>query len=46
MKMETLAFNLPDGDYQIDGIWVGAESKWYPLEKKFSVENGTLVESE
>jgi uncharacterized GH25 family protein len=36
-------FTLPDGEYQIDGIWVPAESKWYQIEKKFSVKDGFLT---
>lgn len=34
---------LPDGSYQIDGVWVAAEEKWYPLQLQFSVLNGLLV---
>jgi hypothetical protein len=37
------AYLLPDGDYQIDGIWIDLEQKWYPLELVFSVEDGKLV---
>ena len=25
------SMSLPDGEYQIDGVWVESESKWYPL---------------
>ena len=45
---ETGSFqlNLPDGDYQIDGIWLSAEEKWYPIVNSFSVKNGVLVGAE
>jgi hypothetical protein len=39
-------FNLPDGDYQLDGIWLEAEFKWYELNAQFTVANGSLVDSE
>jgi large repetitive protein len=34
---------LPDGDYQLDGVWVDVETKWYPLTKTFKVIDGQLV---
>jgi large repetitive protein len=34
---------LPDGDYQLDGIWVDELAKWYPLTKTFKVVDGQLV---
>jgi large repetitive protein len=34
---------LPDGNYQIDGIWVDAEQKWYPLNKQFTVAEEEIV---
>jgi hypothetical protein len=37
----SFKLSLPDGAYQLDGVWVGAESKWYPLNKAFTVA-GTL----
>ena len=24
------SMTLPDGEYQIEGIWIDSESKWYP----------------
>jgi hypothetical protein len=33
----------PDGTYVIEGVWVGAEGKWYVLNKAFTVEAGSLV---
>jgi hypothetical protein len=38
--------NLPNGDYQIDGIWLDSESKWYVLNKTFSVVTGKLKDLE
>jgi hypothetical protein len=35
-------FTLPDGKFQIDGIWLSAENKWYVLNQRFTVENGQL----
>ena len=35
--------NMPDGDYQIIGVWVESEPKWYPLEVSFTVENGEAI---
>ena len=29
---------LPTGEYVIEGIWVAAEEKWYPLNKEFTVD--------
>jgi DNA/RNA endonuclease YhcR with UshA esterase domain len=37
------AFNLPDGSYEIDGIWVNSEGKWYVLDQMFTVKDGKLV---
>ncbi|MFJ5714128.1 S8 family serine peptidase [Neobacillus sp. NPDC093127] len=34
---------LPNGAYQLDGVWVASEAKWYVLNLKFSVEDGKLV---
>lgn len=36
------AFTLSDGDYKLDGVWVGADEKWYKLDKTFKVVNGKL----
>jgi minor extracellular serine protease Vpr len=33
----------PDGTYVIEGVWVGAEGKWYVLNKTFTIEKGRLV---
>jgi hypothetical protein len=41
-KNGRFAFELPDGNYQIDGIWVDAERKWYELNQPFTVTNGQL----
>ena len=30
--------SLPDGEYQIDDVWVDSESKLYPLAKSFTVK--------
>jgi lactocepin len=35
-------FNLPDGTYQVDGIWVAAKNKWYELNQQFTVVGGLL----
>jgi hypothetical protein len=35
------SLRLPDGDYLLEGIWNGSESKWYVLNKTFTVA-GTL----
>lgn len=35
-------FMLPDGTYQLDGIWDSIEAKWYPLNQTFSVKAGKL----
>jgi hypothetical protein len=35
-------FNLPDGDYQIDGVWVASENKWYPKVVTFTIASGQL----
>ena len=42
MKMGTINLNLPDGEYQITGVWVDSESKWYPLDVSFTVQNGAV----
>lgn len=36
---------LPDGTYQVTGIYVPADNRWYPQWKQFNVSNGLLVES-
>ena len=36
--------NLPDGEYQITGVWVDSESKWYPLDVSFTVQNGAVIQ--
>ena len=35
--------SLPDGEYQIDDVWVGSESKLYPVAKSFMVQDNTVV---
>jgi lactocepin len=37
------AFKLPDGTYQVDGIWVESQKKWYVLNQQFTVTGGKLV---
>lgn len=36
---------LPDGTYQVNGIYVPADNRWYPQWKQFNVRNGLLIES-
>jgi lactocepin len=38
----NFVFALPDGTYQVDGIWDAANSKWYQLNQQFTVVNGAL----
>jgi lactocepin len=38
-------FNLPDGTYQVDGIWIPETNKWHVLNQQFTVKNGVLVGS-
>jgi minor extracellular serine protease Vpr len=38
----NFVLQLPDNDYQLDGIWVGAIGKWYELNQLFTVKNGSL----
>ena len=38
--------SLPDGEYQIDDVWVDSESKWYPLEISFTVQDGAVENPE
>jgi minor extracellular serine protease Vpr len=35
-------FNLPNGDYVVEGIWVAAQAKWYQLNQTFTVKDGVL----
>ncbi|WML58808.1 5'-nucleotidase C-terminal domain-containing protein [Neobacillus sp. PS2-9] len=35
-------FKLPDGSYQVDGVWVEASGKWFELNQVFSVKDGKL----
>jgi DNA/RNA endonuclease YhcR with UshA esterase domain len=35
-------FELPDGSYQLDGIWVASSGRWYELNQVFTVKNGQL----
>ena len=43
MKMETTIISLPDGEYQIDDVWVDSESKLYPIAKSFTVLDNAVV---
>ena len=38
--------DLPDGEYQIDGVWVESESKWYPFVVSFTVQDGAVINPE
>ena len=40
--MESISIILPDGEYQIDDVWVESESKWYPLDISFTVQDGAV----
>ena len=42
MKMESTSLDLPDGEYQMDGVWVESESKWYPFVVSFKVQDGAV----
>jgi Leucine-rich repeat (LRR) protein len=39
------AFTLPDGEFQLDGIWIGATNEWHILNQTFTVKDGKLVGS-
>ncbi|PLT35744.1 hypothetical protein [Bacillus sp. V5-8f] len=41
----NFSFNLPDGEYEIQGIWLENEQKWYQLDKTFKVVNGNLEDT-
>jgi 2',3'-cyclic-nucleotide 2'-phosphodiesterase (5'-nucleotidase family)/DNA/RNA endonuclease YhcR with UshA esterase domain len=41
-KTGKFAFTLPDGSYQLDGIWDAENGKWYELNQTFTVTNGGL----
>ena len=34
--------DLPDGEYQIDDVWVDSESKLYPVAVSFTVQDGVV----
>ncbi|MHC0036458.1 5'-nucleotidase C-terminal domain-containing protein [Pseudoneobacillus sp. C159] len=36
--------HLPKGTYVLEGIWLGAESKWYELNKEFTVNGPTTFD--
>ena len=41
----NFGFTLPDGEYQLDGIWLESESKWYPLEEKvIKIVDGSMTD--
>ena len=42
----TFILTLPDGEYQIRGVWVDSESKWYPLIVSFTVQDGKVYNPE
>ena len=35
----SFSLTLPDGEYQIEGVWVDSESKWYPTVVSFKVQD-------
>ncbi|MFZ7946323.1 5'-nucleotidase C-terminal domain-containing protein [Neobacillus sp. 19] len=35
-------FKLPDGSYQVDGIWDSAAKKWFELNQTFNMKDGKL----
>jgi lactocepin len=41
----NFVFELPDGTYQVDGIWDDVKGKWYQLNQQFTVENGALTDT-
>jgi 2',3'-cyclic-nucleotide 2'-phosphodiesterase (5'-nucleotidase family) len=41
-KNGKFTFELPNGSYQVDGIWLPAQNKWYELNQTFTVTNGQL----
>ena len=41
----NFGFTVPDGEYQLQGIWVDSESKWYPLGLSFTVQDGVVDQS-
>jgi hypothetical protein len=45
-KSGQFHFNLPDGDYQIDGLWVETEKKWYQKPTAFTIQNGVMLGQE
>jgi minor extracellular serine protease Vpr len=36
-------FNLPNGNYVVEGIWVDAQAKWYQLDQAFTVNGSATV---
>ena len=46
MKMESTSLILPDGEYQIDDVWVGSESKLYPVAISFTVQDDAVANPE
>ena len=40
------SLTLPDGEYQIEGIWVDSESKWYPNVVSFTIQDNKVVNPE
>ncbi|MEH7235379.1 hypothetical protein, partial [Bacillus sp. JJ1562] len=35
-------FAVPDGEYELLGVWVDSESKWYPHVVSFTVQGGKV----
>ena len=46
MKMESTRLILPDGEYQIDDVWVESESKLYPAAVSFTIQAGVVANPE
>ena len=38
----NFSLSLPDGDIKLMGVWVDAESKWYPYVVSFTVQDGKV----
>jgi lactocepin len=41
----NFVFELPDGNYVVEGIWDAHASKWYQLNQQFTVANGALADA-
>ena len=40
------SLSLPDGEYQIDDVWVGSESKLYPVAVSFTIQDDAVANPE